>query len=203
MSPTLSSWSTAARASCRAADDHRFEARHAVHLGGQHPARVDHDQHLLAPLVFVLPRDRLAAAGGGLPIDDSGLIARHPLPEPLEQAAFPRPADRPKAGLPSAGNLQRQGAERRVRHRGVHGGGPRQLTVPCRQARPRGPSTRTASVPPCPTPRRAGSRSSRSSSPSPGGTTRWRLGVSAPPRGSGKRSRTSRVSRRRARWRQR
>ena len=108
-----------------------FEPRHAVHLGGEQPARVDHDQHLLPPLVLVLPRDRLAAAGGGLPVDDAGLVARAPTPG-APRTAGPRPAGGWPEGPASRRRATWSGkrAERRVRHRGIHGGRPGQR-APC------------------------------------------------------------------------
>ena len=81
----------------------RFEPRHALDLGGEQPPGIDHDQHLLPPLVLVLPRDRLAPARGGLPVDDAGVVARHPLPEAFEEPALARPPDIAEPGLAPPG----------------------------------------------------------------------------------------------------
>ena len=169
---------------------------HALHLGREQPAGVDHDQHLLPPLVLVLPRDRLAAAGGRLPVDDPGVVARHPLAEPLEQPAFARPADRAEPGLAPAEHLERQRAERRRRARSGRPWPARAAdTVSCRHARPSGPEhpdgERAAR------PRRRGARARAPPArraPRPAAPRAARVGVSAPPSGSGSRSRTTRRS---------
>ena len=175
--------------------DHRLEPRHPVHLRREQAAGIDHDQHLLAPLVFVLPRDRLAAAGRRLPVDHAGLVPRHPLAQALEQPPFAGSPDSAEPRLPPPRDLERKRAERRVGHR-------RDTPLPSRAA---GPSPAATLVRARPRTRMASSRRPRpraGAAPAPaarrgrraGGTSSRRVGVSAPPSGSGSRSRTSRVS---------
>ena len=77
---------------------------------------------MLAPLRFVLPGDHLAAPGCRLPVDMTDVVARHPLPQRLEQASLAQPADRRNARLRAPPRLCHRAPEphrheRRVRHR--------------------------------------------------------------------------------------
>src|SRR2546430_4491087 len=82
------------------------------------PARVEHQQHLLAPLGLVLSRDDLAALGGRLPIDVAQVVARHPFAQRFEQPTLAELADRRHALLAPRGPGDRRpqphGDERRV-----------------------------------------------------------------------------------------
>ena len=172
--------------------DHRLQPRHPVHLRRQQPAGVDHEHHLLPPLVLVLPRDRLAPARGRLPVDDPGVVARHPLPEPLEEpalAAVPHAAE-PRLAPPHG--LDRQRPQRGAEQAGIDGRAPGRLDP----ALPPGQAERAENpqIDRC-RPRRCRGAPARSSSCSstvrPGGSSSTRSGVSAPPSGSGRRSLTS------------
>src|SRR2546430_13687931 len=82
------------------------------------PARVEHQQHLLAPLGLVLSRDDLAALGGRLPIDVAQVVARHPFAQRFEQPTLAELADRRHALLAPRGPGDRRpqphGDERRA-----------------------------------------------------------------------------------------
>src|SRR2546430_10798272 len=86
------------------------------------PARVEHQQHLLAPLGLVLSRDDLAALGGRLPIDVAQVVARHPFAQRFEQPTLAELADRRHALLaprrPGDRRPQPHGDERRGHPRG-------------------------------------------------------------------------------------
>src|SRR5256886_3089157 len=73
------------------------------------PARVEHQQHLLAPLGLVLSRDDLAALGGRLPIDVAQVVARHPFAQRFEQPTLAELADRRGAAVVTLGRVRRQG----------------------------------------------------------------------------------------------
>ncbi len=140
MRPTLSSCSTAACASWSAAEITASSRGTPSTSAVSRRPGVDHDQHLLAPLVLVLPGDRLAPPGGGLPVDDAGLVARHPLAQPLEQPALARAADArsPASRRRSAwsGSARRRG----VGHAGIHRRRPRQRPAsPAAMRSPSGP----------------------------------------------------------------
>src|SRR5690606_16208851 len=70
-----------------------------------------HDQHLLAALVFVDPRNRLAPPRRRFPVDDPGVVSRDPLAETLEQPALTGTPDAPEACLAPAGHPARQRSE--------------------------------------------------------------------------------------------
>src|SRR2546430_4035740 len=93
------------------------------------PARVEHQQHLLAPLGLVLSRDDLAALGGRLPIDVAQVVARHPFAQRFEQPTLAELADRRHALLAPRGPGDRRpqphGDERRGNPRRPPPCGPR------------------------------------------------------------------------------
>ena len=80
--------------------DREVEPRHAGRDVGRHePAGIEHEQDLLAPLGFVLPRDHLGAPRRRFPVDVPQVVARNPLAQRLEQPPFPELANRLHADI--------------------------------------------------------------------------------------------------------